>query len=381
MGSEPHISTMVDAPASQRIARLTPLADALACLDRLVAPVEPIVVEARHALGRVLAADVTAVGTLPGRPCALRDGFALTADSTLDATSYAPAPLTRRPEAVEVGDVMPSDADAVAPIEAVELDPVPRVLAPLVPGEGVLSRGADAADGELLRGQGESLRRTDILALARLHLHHVNIRQPRVRLAPVRSHDWVLGNVAALIASEIDIEGAVAATPENTGDLDAALADRDAHAVILIGGSGSGARDRSVSALAQRGRVAFHGVGLSPGETAAFGAIDRRPVLIVPGRFDAALAVWLVLGRRLLARLCGRTHEDRGTDVVLTRKVASTLGLAEIVPVKREAEGVVPLASGYLPLQALARADGYVLVPADSEGFAAGTRVAMRPLP
>jgi molybdopterin biosynthesis enzyme len=42
---------------------------------------------------------------------------------------------------------------------------------------------------------------------------------------------------------------------------------------------------------------------------------------------------------------------------------------------------MTPLASGYLPLQALARADGYVLVPAGSEGFAAGTRVQMRPLP
>ena len=30
---------------------------------------------------------------------------------------------------------------------------------------------------------------------------------------------------------------------------------------------------------------------------------------------------------------------------------------------------------------AIARADGYVLVPADSEGFAAGTGVEVRPLP
>jgi len=372
---------MVDAPASQRIARLTPLAEALACFDRLVAPVAPITVEARHALGRVLAADVTAVGVMPGRPFALRDGFAVSADATLDASSYAPAPLARRPEAVEVGDVMPPDADAVAPIEAVELDPVPRILAPLVPGEGVLPRGADAADGELVRHQGEALRQTDVLVLARLHLHHVEVRQPRVRLAPVRSHDWVLGTIAALIASGIEAAGADVARPENTGDLDAALADRDAHAVILIGGSGSGARDRSVRALAQCGRVAFHGVGLAPGETAAFGAIEDRPVLVVPGRFDAALAVWLVLGRAMLARLCGRTRDDRGIDVVLARKIASTLGLAEMVPVKREADGVVPLASGYLPLQALARADGYVLVPSDSEGFAAGAHVEMRPLP
>ena len=32
-----------------------------------------------------------------------------------------------------------------------------------------------------------------------------------------------------------------------------------------------------------------------------------RPVLLLPGRLDAALAVWLVLGRRMLARLSGGT--------------------------------------------------------------------------
>ena len=37
--------------------------------------------------------------------------------------------------------------------------------------------------------------------------------------------------------------------------------------------------------------------------------------------------------------------------------------------------------SGYLPLSALARADGWILIEADSEGFAEGTRVAVWPWP
>jgi molybdopterin biosynthesis enzyme len=66
---------------------------------------------------------------------------------------------------------------------------------------------------------------------------------------------------------------------------------------------------------------------------------------------------------------------------VLTRKIASSLGLVDIVPVRRVAEGVEPLGSGYLTLQSLACADGYVMVPADSEGFPVGAHVDMRPLP
>jgi molybdopterin biosynthesis enzyme len=118
-----------------------------------------------------------------------------------------------------------------------------------------------------------------------------------------------------------------------------------------------------------------------PGETAAFGMIETRPVLVVPGRLDAALAVWLTLGSCVLARLCGREPDDEGMTVTLTRKIASTLGFAELVPVRREERGVVPLASGYLSPQSLARADGFVLVPADREGYAAGAQVEMRWLP
>src|SRR5262249_1478199 len=146
----------------------------------------------------------------------------------------------------------------------------------------------------------------------------------------------------------------------------------------LVGGSGSGPGDRSVRELARRGRVLFHGVGLAPGETAAFGTVANRPVLVVPGRLDAALAVWLVLGSRMVGQLCGCKENAPVETAVLARKIASTLGLAELVPVVRQGgETIVPLATGYLPAQALARADGFVLVPAELEGFAEGATVTM----
>ena len=65
----------------------------------------------------------------------------------------------------------------------------------------------------------------------------------------------------------------------------------------------------------------------------------------------------------------------------LKRKVTSTIGLTELVPV-RCADGVAePLGSGYLSFAALTRSDGWIVVPADSEGFAAGTQVAVKPWP
>ena len=151
--------------------------------------------------------------------------------------------------------------------------------------------------------------------------------------------------------------------------------------MIVVGGSGGGRRDRSIRALARRGRVLFHGVGLAPGETAGFGKVGERPVLIVPGRLDAALAVWVTLGRCLVARLAGCKANEPSEAVVLARKVASALGFVEVVPVVRNGNEITPLASSYLGARALANADGYIVIPADSEGFAAGASVPLRALP
>jgi len=372
---------MVDPQASpQRIQRLTPLADALACIDRLVAPVAPKMIAAKRALGRTLAADVTITHAQPAAALALRDGFAVRADATLDASAYAPVLIEGA--MVDVGDPLPAGTDTVAPPEAVELrGGSAHAVAALAPGDGVLPDGADMAEGAV-RPAGTRLRGSDLAALAMLGVELVRVREPRLRVVPVRPPgDRVIDGVADLLVRDVLVHGRAFSQPCDNRGLDGAFDPIGEDAMIVVGGSGSGRRDRSVHTLAHRGSVAFHGVGVSPGETAAFGMIGQRPVLVVPGRLDAALAVWLLLGRRLLARLCGRDEEERGKPVTLTRKISSTLGLAELVPVRREADGAAPLASGYLSPQSLAQADGYVIVPADSEGFPAGAQVEMRTLP
>jgi molybdopterin biosynthesis enzyme len=104
---------------------------------------------------------------------------------------------------------------------------------------------------------------------------------------------------------------------------------------------------------------------------------------MLPGRLDAALAVWLMVGRRILERLAATmlNDSDPAETLVLARKVASTVGLAEVVPVRRTAGTAEPLATKYLPISSLAHSDGWILVPADSEGYAAGSVVQLRAWP
>jgi molybdopterin biosynthesis enzyme len=111
------------------------------------------------------------------------------------------------------------------------------------------------------------------------------------------------------------------------------------------------------------------------------GEAHGKPVLVVPGRLDAALAAWLLVGRHLLGRLAGVAEVGPAARGRLTRKIASTVGLCDVVPVRQQGGEAEPLGGKVLPLSLLARATGYVVVPADSEGYAAGSDVAVHAWP
>jgi molybdopterin biosynthesis enzyme len=333
----------------------------------------------------VLAEGVIADGDRPARPLAWRDGWAVRAEATSDAGPYAPAALPGL-AAIEVGYEMPPDADAVAMADAVRLlGDAGEALAPVGPGDGVLAAGADAVAGETICRAGHRIRITEAAALHALGISQVAVRAPQLCVTHVAGRrSQALPAAAAWIADAVARVGGVPVRvepPTDDAGLDRVLSGDDSAMVILIGGTGAGRSDRSVRALARMGRVEAHGIGISPGETAAFGMVGNRPVLLVPGRLDAAFAVWLTLGRRILACLCGCAEPDPVIAGTLTRKVASSVGLAEVVPVRLAGRDVTPLASGHLPLSVLAHANGWITVPAESEGFAAGGSVDMRPLP
>jgi len=368
--------------ALQLISRLTPLAEVLGLIDAEVQPVIPRALDLAAAAGRTLAKD-TAAPARPAAATALFDGWALTADLTLGAGGYAPALLPRAPTRVEAGQVMPPGTDSVAPIDAVKNGAAgAEALVALNPGEGVLAAGGDCDPGIPLRREGARLRATDLAAFAAAGLARVTVREPKLRIMPLRG-SAIITAAARLIAVDAERRGGAVRLDES-GRLDVAIGADSVDCIVGIGGTGCGRNDASVHVLAREGRVAMHGMALAPGETAALGFAGTRPVLLLPGRLDAALSVWLVVGRHLLSALAAtkRKDNDPGKALTLARKVASSVGLAELVPVRRSPDGQVePLATRYLPLSALTRSDGWILVPAGSEGYAAGAQVQVRPWP
>ncbi len=367
-----------DTALHQRIGRLTPLADVLAAIAG-VQPMAPREIATMKAQGCALATDVSATVALPSLPIALRDGWAVASDATRDAGPYAPLTLQPPPQRVEAFAALPAGTDAVAPLDAVSvLGGMTQIMSPAAPGEAVLPSGGDVEANAVLCRTGARLRASDIAVLTVAGVDCVAIRQPHIRIVNTKPGDRILDAAAAMVAQACIAAGA---TAERVSSLDHAFDSKGADAIIGIGGTGEGRGDRSVLALARAGVVTCHGIGLSPGETAAFGMANGRPVLLLPGRIDAVLACWLVIGRALLDRLSGARDSAIAVKATLARKVTSTVGIAEVMPLRRVGEEVEPLASGYLSLHSLVCADGWMLVPAESEGYPAGTAVETRPLP
>jgi len=367
---------------TQRISRLTPLGEALARLEAVAAPVAPRQSDAGAAVGATLAADAVAVAAVPSAPTALRDGWALASDQITDAGSYAPALLPAPPAWVEVGTAMPAGTDAVLPIDSVTLTKSgAEVHMSATPGEGVLPAGAAIGKGAILRRAGERIRPGDAAVLRIGGVTSVSVRSPRVSIfsssVPTRSLADV---ITPIIARAAEAEGCVAQVAQ-ASSLEAALLDRQCDAIVTVGGTGGGRQDASIKTLARIGTVEVYGIGLSPGETVAFGSVNGKPVLMVPGRLDAALSAFLVLGRVLLARLSGRQESEPVVSAKLKKKVTSTVGIADVILVGMDEDGVDPIASGFFAGSALARASGWILVAPDSEGFASGTVVQVRALP
>ncbi len=371
---------MVDDSSTQRISRLTPLAEILSRIETQTVTVAAQKWLVADALGYVLAEDVVVSQSVPLSAIALCDGYAVDAGAFADAGPYFPVALPEGTRRVDAGDALPGGCDAVLPADAIVLRSGRiEAVAPVTPAAGTLTAGDDATPRTPLRLAGERLRAHDIAAIAAAGVDQVTIRAPRVHIVSAGGRAPVIEAARTMLVRFVVAAGGVVV--EDADTLDAALGDQNTDMVIAVGGTGRGRNDRSVHALARLGSVEAHGIAVSPGETAAMGFAGTRPVLLMQGRIDAAMALWLLIGRRIVAKLAGGTVTDATSTMPLKRKAASAIGLVELVPV-RCADGMAePLASGYLSLESLSRSDGWTVIPAGSEGFAAGTPIAVKPWP
>jgi molybdopterin biosynthesis enzyme len=364
-------------PIQRLPASLTPLETALTALLRDLAPVTPVAIPLADALGSV-AAEMPPLKAFPACDIAVSDGWAMRARDLVGASSYSPLPLAAAPVWVEAGETIPEGCDCVIDLDVLDqTGPMVQALAEAIPGQGVRRAGSEIAEASVVVAPGRRIRPLELMIARATGLQQISVHRPRLRIVNIPA---VTGNAitSQLIAETARAAGADVVTTGTAGREAASVAKAfDTGACdlfITIGGSGVGRSDATILALAARGEVIAHGIALQPGRTAAIGKIANTPVIALPGAPDQALAAWWTLALPVLDRLSGLRPRQPVT-LPLKRKIASSVGITEVVLLEKSESQWMPLATGELSLDAIARADAWLAVPGGAEGFAAGAPI------
>ena len=396
-------------------ARRDTVETALAWLDGQLQPLPAEPVPLQAAARRVLAEPVVSRVDVPGFDRAMLDGFAVLAEGTEGATEYNRLPLevigeampgrafsdTVRPGQVVrimTGAPMPAGADAVLPAEWADHVSVTEqgnrvyALAAVSPGKHVGRRGEDVAAGTTLFKPGRVLRPQDLGVLSSVGVAEVQAtRRPRVRLVITGNELLPAGSEpngchiadanGPMLSALVERDGGVVEAADLVADdrekiLAALHAAVDV--VIVSGGSSVGAEDFVPMLLAEHGELAIHGIAMRPSSPTGMGRLGDRIVFLLPGNPVSCLCAYDFFAGRAIRVLGGRAKRwpYRPILATLARKISSPIGRLDYARVQVVERVVEPLSiGGASVLSSTTRADGFVMVPADSEGFAPGSEV------
>lgn len=377
------------------------LKKAFELIDRSVRPLGTEAVEVMLAGGRILAERISAWVDLPGANCASVDGFAVRAADLGLAAADKPARLQLAGSSsfivpwegdlpagsalkVNAGVALPESADAVVPVEKVVIEGEEVVFAEAVePFSGMRKRAEEFRVGETVAERGLMLTpgwvsfliaagwgevQTIQLPRVRVIAAGDELRPPGRQLEPGNVYPSAAAGIVAwckmigvsevrlnIVADEaMDIQEEM---PEPIGvDL-----------IITLGGTGHSDRDVMIPALEERGvKMRFRGIKARPGHYAAFGMLDRVPVVCLPGGPAAAEMMFQVLARRVVSTQMGNPRRGLPTIKATLEESIDPRETDHLVRVKLPGPNsaqAVPLFN--VPVhREIAETDGIVLAPA-----------------
>jgi molybdopterin molybdotransferase len=327
---------------------------------------------------------------------------------------------------IMTGAPLPAGADAVLPAERTETEGSTLLaLEDVPPGKNVGRRGEDVAAGTTVLTAGRILRPQDAGLLSSIGCGQAEVvRQPRVQVvitgnellpagADVRSDascriaDANGPMLAALVARDGGIPTASGGreppdsaapiwmeshreahasrsptanylVPDDPAAILAAMQSEAADMVLVSGGSSVGQEDHAPILLATHGELAIHGIAMRPSSPTGMGLVGGKLVFLLPGNPVSCLCAYDFFAGRAIRLLGGRRPQwpYPVRRLTLVRKLVSQVGRVDYARVRIAGDGIEPIAiSGASILTSTTTADGFVVVPADSEGYPAGAQV------
>ena len=362
-------------------------------------------IDTYDALGRRTAGPVFAKCCSPLFNAAAMDGIAVRAADTKGASERRPLTLKRGRDykIVDTGDPVKAPFDAVIMAEdVVEVDEDTVQILASVPGwNHVRSIGEDIVAGEMILQTGHIIRPVDLgVLLASGNLQVEVYRRPQVAILPTGTEiiepktqpqeGDIIDSNSGMFAGQVTESGAVPHRfPIVEDDYEkikqmVLTALETCDMVLISAGSSAGTEDYTVHILREIGQVVVHGVAMKPGKPVILAMVDGKPVIGLPGYPVSAYLAFENFAAPVLQRLCtgadlGAEQQKNRVKAVISRRMVSSLKHREYVRVKVGKVGgklvAAPLARGAGAAMSLVRADGFCIIPQNSEGYEAGETV------
>jgi molybdopterin molybdotransferase len=388
----------------------SPVEQANVWLDKQFLDLTETSMPLNQAAGRVISQDVISRFDIPGFERSMMDGYAIVASDAQGASSYNQLQLkvigksmpgqgagvkVTSGTAVRImtGAPLPEGADAVLPAEKVEVeDQFIFVMESVAQGRNIGRVGEDIRSGTFILEKGRRLRPQDIGLLASIGQSDIGVfSRPRISIVVTGNEILPVGDVprdyqiinsngpmleslsirdgAEIISSQI--------VPDDPGKIRQAML-KDFDILLITGGTSVGEEDLAPLLLAELGELAIHGVAMRPSRSTGMGKIGKKMVFLLPGNPVACLCAYDFFAGKFIRRLAGRGNDWPYFSVIkkLKQKLVSMIGRTDYARVRLIDDQVEPLAiSGAAILSSTTQADGFVIVPGDSEGYAPGTEV------
>lgn len=353
-----------------------------------------------EALGRVTSEAVYAKYSSPLYNSAAMDGIAVVSAATEGASEASP--LTLKPGEdymiVDTGDPIKKPYDAVIMAEDTqETDEGMVIRAAAHSWEHVRPVGEDIVVGEMILTRCHRIRPIDIGVLLSGGVTEISVYvQPKVGIIPTGTEivepyedpeegDIIESNsrmFEAMVRENGGIPRRYDIVEDDYEKIKAAvLRALDENDMVLVNaGSSAGTEDYTIHILREIGEVFIHGVAMKPGKPVILAKACGKPVIGIPGYpVSAYLAVENFVYPVLRSFTGLREANDHRIEAVLSRRLVSSLKHREYVRVRVGRVGgryvCAPLARGAGAAMSMVKADGFCVIPQESEGYEAGETV------
>ncbi len=371
------------------------------------------------AYNRVLKENVVSTLDIPPFSRSTVDGFAVQAEDTFGAEENQPVTLSVRGvvnigelpkisigkgEAAEIvtGAPVPDGTDAVVMVENTDReDGKLRVYRAVTRDENVMKKGSDIKKGETVLKAGQVLGASEIGVLAALGLTKAKvftmpvvavlstggeITEPGRELPAGKIYDINAYSLSVAVRESGGKPVYMGVIPDDEVKLQKALENALASAdmVLTSGGVSVGPYDLTpqiVNSLGQPG-VFVSGIALKPGKPTTVALVRGKPVFALPGHPTSALLLFHLLARPVVQAMSGITvAKVKTVRALAAARMFSAKGRRTFIMVKLKSDvskGIVaePVETGASgAITTLAKADGFVEVPASQQFVDAGEMV------